>query len=196
MNKIINHCKTALPLFLIFTIITGVIYPLLITGLAQILFEHKSNGSLIVKDQKIVGSELIGQFFNDPKHFLSRPSATQDFPYNSMYSGGSNWGPTNVLLINKVNTRIKELKKIDQNNILAIPTDLVTASGSGLDPHISTAAAFYQAARISKLRNLSKNVIDDLINKYTEKPQFGFLGESRVNVLKLNLALNCIDKSE
>lgn len=193
MNKIIEQSKIAFKLLLIFTVITGVIYPCLITILAQILFPFQSNGSLIIKNQEVIGSELIGQFFSDPKYFFSRPSVTKKFPYNPMYSGGSNLGPMNVLLIKEITPRITELKKTDPHNAKAIPIELITSSGSGLDPHITPMAAFYQAGRISKIRNVSINIINNLINKHIEKPQFWFLGNARVNVLKLNLALDNLE---
>lgn len=195
MHQIINYIKTSLKLLLIFSLITGVIYPLFITGLSQVLFYHKANGSLIIKDKKIIGSEMIGKYFHNPKYFLSRPSSTKNFPYNSMYSGGSNLGTTNLLLINQIITRVKELKKIDPGNIKPIPIELVTASGSGLDPHINVGSAYYQAARIAKLNNLSIHIINNLIDKHTELPQLGFLGTARINVLKLNLELDSINKS-
>ncbi|MGD0466373.1 MAG: potassium-transporting ATPase subunit KdpC [Gammaproteobacteria bacterium] len=181
--------KIALKLLLIITIITGIIYPLLITGLAQALFPFKANGSLIVKDQKIVGSELLGQLFEDPKYFWGRPSATSGFPYNTMNSGGSNLGPLNKQLIINIKNKIIALKKTNLTD-KPIPIELVTASASGLDPHISLDAARYQATRIAKVRKLSEDTIMNLVNKFTENPQFGFLGETRINVLKLNLALD------
>lgn len=190
MLNIINNIKVSSKLLLIITIITGVVYPLIITGLSQILFPKESNGSLIIKNQKIIGSELIGQSFDQPKYFLSRPSATQYFAYNPMYSGGSNLGPTNLVLIQRIATKIKELQKLDPNNRLSIPTDLVTTSGSGLDPHITPETAFYQANRIAKIRNIPIYVVNNLINQAIEYPQFRILGEARINVLKLNLALD------
>ncbi len=189
MVKYLSQYKIALRLLLIITVITGIIYPLVVTILAQLFFPFRSNGSLIIKDQKIIGSELIGQFYEDPKYFWGRPSATANFPYNALYSGGSNLGPLNKQLLKDIEARIVILKKFSPKDQL-IPIDLVTASASGLDPHISVNAALYQVNRISKTRNLPKNVIINLINKFIEKPQFGFLGEAKINVLKLNIALD------
>ncbi|MBI5354759.1 MAG: potassium-transporting ATPase subunit KdpC [Chloroflexi bacterium] len=184
-----SQLRPAFFMLLIFTVITGVIYPLAVTGIAQVLFPSQSNGSLIIVDGKAVGSELIGQQFDDPKYFWGRPSAVG---YNSTASSGSNYGPMNPALLDSVQTRIDALKSADPDNTLPIPVDLVTASGSGLDPHISIAAALYQVHRVASARGLSEAEVTSLVEKYTEGRQFGFLGEPRVNVLKLNLALDAL----
>jgi potassium-transporting ATPase KdpC subunit len=183
----ISQLRPAFFMLLIFTVITGIIYPLTVTGIAQVVFPHQANGSLIVVDGKAHGSELIGQQFDDPKYFWGRPSAAG---YNAAASSGSNYGPMNSALIDSVQARIDALKAADSNNTLPIPVDLVTASGSGLDPHVSVAAALYQVSRVASARGVSEAEVESLVEKYTEGRQFGFLGESRVNVLKLNLALD------
>jgi K+-transporting ATPase ATPase C chain len=184
-------------MLLILTVITGLIYPLAVTGIAQVVFPHQANGSLIVtKDGKTYGSELIGQQFDDPKYFWGRLSATGDFPYNAFNkdtltgSSGSNYGPLNPALKEAVQARIDALKKADPTNTSPIPVDLVTASGSGLDPHISIAAALYQVHRVAQARGMSDEAVKALVNQYTKGRQFGFLGEPTVNVLELNLALD------
>lgn len=182
------------PLFVLFaalTVITGVIYPLVVTGVAQVLFPAEAHGSLVAgKDGKPVGSALIGQPFSDPKHFWSRPSATSPQPYNGGSSGASNLGPTNPALADAVKGRIEALRAADPGNNAPVPVDLVTASGSGLDPHISVAAAKYQANRVAKARGLPPDRVMGLVDANTEMPVLGFLGEPRVNVLRLNLALD------
>jgi len=183
-------------LFVLFTLITGVIYPLVVTGIAQVVFPAQANGSLILIGGKAVGSELIGQSFDDPKYFWGRLSATGTFPYNAFNaknltgSSGSNYGPLNPALIQAVKARVDALKAADPGNTALIPVDLVTASASGLDPHISVAAAFYQLARVARVRGLSEEAVRALVVRYTEGRQFLFLGEPRVNVLKLNLGLD------
>ncbi len=184
--------KPALVILLVFTVLTGIIYPLVVTGIAQVVFPHRANGSLIVKDGKVVGSELIGQAFDDPKYFWSRPSATSPFPYNAAASSGSNLGPTNPALTDAVRARIAALQAADPGNTAPVPADLVTASGSGLDPHISVAAALYQLPRVARVRGLPEDQVRALVNQYTQGRTFGFLGETRVNVLELNLALDGI----
>jgi K+-transporting ATPase ATPase C chain len=174
------------------TLITGVIYPLVVTGIAQLAFNHQANGSMIVKEGKAYGSELIGQEFSDPKYFWGRLSATSPSPYNAASSSGSNYGPLNPALAQAVEDRIKALKSYDPENALPIPADLVTYSASGLDPHISLAAALYQAHRVAKYRGTTEEKILPLINKATEGRQLGILGEPRVNVLQLNLTLDNI----
>ncbi|HWT83514.1 MAG TPA: potassium-transporting ATPase subunit KdpC [Candidatus Acidoferrum sp.] len=188
----LKHVRPALVSLVVLTAITGLLYPLVVTGIAQVIFPRQANGSLIMKDGKAVGSELIGQPFDDPKYFWSRPSATSPFPDNAGSSGGSNLGPTNPDLQKAVQGRIDALKAADPGNTAPIPVDLITASGSGLDPHISPAAALYQARRVAKARGLSEDAVRNLIETNTEGRQFGFLGEPRVNVLKLNLALDAL----
>jgi K+-transporting ATPase ATPase C chain len=182
--------RPALILLLALTVVTGIVYPLVVTGLAQVLFPGRSNGSVIVQNGKPVGSELIGQAFSDPKYFWGRPSATSPFANNSASSGGSNLGPTNSALTDAVKQRIDALRAADPGNTAPVPVDLVTASGSGLDPQISPAAAAYQAARVARTRGLAKEQVDTLIVEATEGRQLGVLGEPRVNVLKLNLSLD------
>jgi potassium-transporting ATPase KdpC subunit len=179
-------------LFALLTALTGMIYPLLVTGIAQIAFPEQAAGSLIVKDGKAVGSRLIGQSFSEPRYFWSRPSATGPFPYNASASTGSNQGPLNPALTDAVKARIDALKAADPTNTAPIPVDLVTASASGLDPHISVAAANYQLERVARVRGLSAPTVAALIAKHAEGRLFGFLGEPRVNVLRLNLALDRI----
>jgi K+-transporting ATPase ATPase C chain len=181
--------RPAITLLALLTVITGVIYPLTVTGLAQVLFPRQANGSLIVMDGKTYGSELIGQQFDDPKYFWGRPSAAG---YNATASSGSNLGPMNPSLEEVVQARMDALQSADPNNSLPIPVDLVTASASGLDPHISMAAALYQVSRVASARGLSEAEVTSLIKKYTEGRQFGIFGEPRVNVLFLNLALDGI----
>jgi len=194
----ISQLRPAFFMLLIFTVITGVIYPLVVTGVAQVVFPHQANGSLIVIDGKTYGSELIGQQFDDPKYFWGRLSATGAFAYNAFNaetltgSSGSNYGPLNPALMDMVQARVDALKAADPDNTLPIPVDLVTASGSGLDPHISVAAALYQVHRVATARGLDEAQVRSLVDEYTEGRQFGFLGEPRVNVLKLNLALDGI----
>jgi K+-transporting ATPase ATPase C chain len=184
-----SQLRPAFFMLLIFTVITGVFYPLAVTGIAQVLFPHQANGSLIMADGKAVGSELIGQQFDDPKYFWGRPSAAG---YNAAASSGSNYGPMNPALLDAVQARIDALKAADPTNTLPIPVDLVTASGSGLDPHISVAAALYQVHRVASARGLSEADVRSLVEKHTQGRQFGFLGEAVVNVLQLNRALDGI----
>ena len=176
--------------FLLLTVVTGIIYPLLVTGVAQLAFPEKANGSLLGKGSGHAGSELIGQPFDDPKYFWGRLSATPDFPYNSASSSGSNLGPSNPALMEAVKARVEALQKADSGNPSPVPIDLVTSSGSGLDPHISPAAAVYQTPRVARARGLSEEQVRYLVNQFTEQRQLGFLGEPRLNVLKLNLALD------
>ncbi len=196
-----NQLRPAIVILLALTVITGVIYPLAITGIAQAAFPHQANGSLIMQNGKAVGSELIGQQFTDPKYFWGRLSATGDYPYNAFNaqtltgSSGSNYGPMNPALMKEVQDRIAALRAADPGNQAPIPVDLVTSSGSGLDPDISVAAALYQAPRVARLRGLSLAQIQHLVAQYTQGRQFGFLGEPRVNVLELNLALDAISHS-
>jgi len=179
--------RPAITLLALLTVITGVIYPLTVTGLAQVLFPHQANGNLIVIDGKTYGSELIGQQFDDPQYFWGRPSAAG---YNAAASSGSNLGPMNPSLKEVVQARIAALHAANPNNSLPIPVDLVTASASGLDPHISVASALYQVNRVASARGLSEAEVTSLVEKYIEAPQFGIFGEPRVNVLLLNFALD------
>ncbi|MFA7000376.1 MAG: potassium-transporting ATPase subunit KdpC [Candidatus Paceibacterota bacterium] len=185
-----NHIKPAILMLLFFTVLTGIAYPLAVTFCAQIVFPSQANGSLLGTNEQPLGSELIGQVFNRPEYFWGRPSATSPAPYNGGASSGSNQGPTNPALIDAVQARIKALRDADPSHSEAIPVDLVTASASGLDPHISPAAATYQISRVAKARHLSPNSVSELVDRYTEARQWGILGEPRVNVLKLNLALD------
>jgi potassium-transporting ATPase KdpC subunit len=187
-----EHIRPALTMLLIFTVLTGLVYPLSVTGLAQLFFPEQANGSLIVHNGKVVGSKLIGQYFDKPEYFWSRPSATSPFPYNAAASGGSNLGPTNPVLIEVVKARVAALRSADPGNDSPIPVDLVTASGSGLDPHISPAAALYQVKRVARARGLEENAVHTLVTQHTEGRQFGLLGERRVNVLQLNLSLDAL----
>ena len=187
-----NILRPALVLFLVLTLLTGVAYPLLVTGLAQWLFPAQAAGSLILRDGKPVGSSLIGQNFTDPGHFWGRPSATSPMPYNASASGGSNQGPLNPALVDAVKGRIDALRAADPGNASPVPVDLVTASASGLDPHISPAAARYQAARVARARNLPLEKVQQLVAQETEAPWLGLLGEPRVHVLRLNLALDAL----
>ena len=184
--------RPAIVLFFILTLLTGVAYPLLVTGAAQSLFPVQSAGSLIQQDGKVVGSMLIGQNFTDPKNFWSRPSATGPMPYNASASGGSNQGPLNPALTDAVRARVEALRAADLGNTAPVPVDLVTASASGLDPHISPAAARFQAARIARLRALPLASVQALIDAHTARPIIGVLGEPVVNVLQLNVALNAL----
>jgi len=185
-----THLRPALILLVVLTVLTGIVYPAVVTGIAQLVFPRQANGSLIVKDGKVVGSELIGQSFDDPKYFWSRPSATSPFGYNAASSSGSNLSPTNPALIKSVQDRVDALRVADPDNKTPVPVDLVTASGSGLDPHISPAAALYQVNRVAKARKMPPDAVRALVARYTEGRQWGFLGEPRVNVLALNLALD------
>jgi len=185
-----NILRPALVLFFILTLVTGVAYPLLVTGVAKTLFPVQASGSIIMRDGKAVGSELIGQNFSDPKHFWGRPSATGPMPYNAAASGGSNQGPLNPALTDAVKGRVETLRAADAGNTAPVPVDLVTASASGLDPHISPAAASYQVSRVAKVHGMAADKVQALVDAQTETPLLGLLGEPRVNVLKLNLALD------
>jgi K+-transporting ATPase ATPase C chain len=184
------NLRPALMSLIILTLVTGVAYPLLVTGIAQVVFPIQANGSLIVRDGKVVGSALIGQRFDDPRYFWGRPSSTNPFGYNAAASSGSNLSPTNPALVNAVQGRVEALHAADPGNTAPVPVDLVTASASGLDPHISPAAALYQVPRVARERKLSPDAVRALVDRHTEGRQLGFLGEPRVNVLALNLALD------
>jgi len=184
----------ALRMLVVLSALTGIAYPYLVTGIAQLVFPHAANGSLIENGGKQVGSTLIGQPFDDPKYFWSRPSATSPQPYNAMASSGSNQGPRNPALADAVKDRIKALRDADPGNTAPVPADLVTASGSGLDPEISVAAAQYQLTRVAKARGMPEDRVRQLVAENTTDRTFGILGEPRVNVLTLNLAMDRIVK--
>ena len=184
--------RPLLVLFLALTVITGLAYPLLVTALAQAIFPSQAAGSLILKDSKPIGSTLIGQNFSDPSHFWSHPSATGPQPNNGIASGGSNQGPLNPALIDAVKGRVQALRDADPGNTAPVPVDLVTASASGLDPHISVAAARYQLKRVAAVRKLSVDQVEALVEQSIDRPLLGLLGEPGVNVLRLNLALDNI----
>jgi K+-transporting ATPase ATPase C chain len=188
------HIRPCLVLFVLFTLLTGVAYPALITAIAQTVFRHQANGSVIMRDGKAVGSEFIGQTFDDPRYFWGRPSATGPTGYNAAASSGSNLGPTNPALLDAIKGRVAAIRAAHPDQVGSVPVDLVTASGSGLDPHISPAAAEYQAARVAKARDLSEDKVLELIASNTEGRSFGVLGEPRVNVLRLNLSLDAAGK--
>lgn len=192
-SPLLEQLRSALAVLALLTVITGAIYPLAITGLAQVMFPGKANGSIIVRDGQARGSALIGQHFDDPRYFWGRPSATGPVPYNAAASSGSNYGPLNPALFEAVQGRIDALHAADPGNTAPVPVDLVTASGSGLDPHISPAAADYQVPRVARARGLDEAVVRDLVDERTEGRQLGILGEPRVNVLELNLALDALN---
>jgi potassium-transporting ATPase KdpC subunit len=183
---------TALIMLGVFTLLTGVLYPTVMTGISQAIFNHSANGSMIESKGTFAGSELIGQPFSDPKYFWGRLSATGSFPYNATASSGSNLGPENPALYKAIQARIDALKAVDPDNTQPIPVDLVTASGSGLDPHISVAAADYQISRVARARGLSVETVRSIVKQHTEGRQLGIFGEPRVNVLELNLALDAV----
>jgi potassium-transporting ATPase KdpC subunit len=186
LEPIMTQVRPAFRLLVFMTLLTGLVYPLAITGISQIFLSHQANGSLVVREGKEVGSELIGQYFDAPSYFWGRPSATTPYPYNASSSSGSNLGPTHPALGSLVKTRAEILLKNDPKTPLHPPIDLVTSSASGLDPHISPAAAFYQVSRVAQARGVPEQSVRVLVLKHVEKRQFGFLGEARVNVLLLN----------
>ena len=190
----LKQIRIAILSTVLLTVFTGLLYPFAITGLAQMLFPKQANGSLIYKDGKAVGSSLIGQPFDDPKYFWGRLSATSPVPYNAASSSGSNLGPTNPALFKAIQDRVDALRKADPDNKQPIPVDLATASGSGLDPQISPAAAEYQTARVAKVRGMPEAAVRDLIQKHTQGRFLGLLGEPGVNVLELNLDLDAAQK--
>jgi potassium-transporting ATPase KdpC subunit len=182
--------RPALSLLALMTVLLGIVYPLVITGVAQVAFPRQAEGSLIYQNGKLIGSTLIGQSFSDPKYFWGRPSATTPQPYNGLASSGSNLGPLNPALLDAVKANAKALHDADPDNRQSIPVDLVTASASGLDPDISPAAAYYQAARVARARNLALASVETLIKTHEQGRLFGLFGEPRINVLELNLALD------
>ena len=186
----LSQLRPAVMVLVLLTLVTGVAYPLLVTGIALAVFPFQAQGSLVVKEGKMVGSALIGQPFDDPKYFWSRPSATSPFADNAGASSGSNLSSTNPDLIKTVQGRVDALRAADPGNTAPVPVDLVTASGSGLDPHISPAAALYQVARVARVRKLDPAMVRQLVERHIEERSLGFLGEPRVNVLALNLALD------
>lgn len=192
MRQFLRYLRPVLVFLGGFTLLTGVIYPLLVTAVAQIIFPFQANGSLVEQEGVILGSELIGQPFDDPAYFWGRPSLTQPYPYNAAASAGSTLAPSNPALTERVSARIAALETADPTNTRPIPVDLVTASASGLDPHISLAAAEYQVERVAEERGLDTAVVRQLVSEYTEGRTIGLLGEPRVNVLRLNLALDTL----
>jgi potassium-transporting ATPase KdpC subunit len=190
MNDLLSSLRPALVLLAAFTLLTGVAYPALVTGAAQVAFPHQANGSLVTEGGRVVGSSLVGQAFTDPGYFWGRPSAVGPFPYNAMTSSGSNQGPLNPALIEAVTARIAALRDADPGNTAPVPVDLVTASGSGLDPHISPAAAYFQIERVARRRGRQPAEIRALVDGLVEERTLGILGERRVNVLALNRALD------
>ncbi|MET0311689.1 MAG: potassium-transporting ATPase subunit KdpC [Burkholderiaceae bacterium] len=184
--------RPALVLFGALTFVTGIAYPLAVTGAAQAFFPHEANGSVVMKDGRAIGSSLVGQQFTEPRHFWGRPSATAGKPYNAGASGGANQGPTNPALVEAVKARIEALRAADPGNGAAVPVDLVTASASGLDPHVSIAAARFQIARVARARGLAPERVAALVERHAEQPWLGLFGEPRVNVLGLNLALDAL----
>jgi K+-transporting ATPase ATPase C chain len=194
MNLLQQSLRPALSLFVLLTAVTGIAYPLATTVIAQAVFAEAANGSLVVVGARTVGSTLIGQAFTQPGHFWSRPSATAPMANNGVASGGSNLGSNNPALLNAVKSRIAALRAADPGNSAPIPVDLVTASGSGLDPDISLAAAFYQAPRIARERHVDLSVVQALIEKHAARPFLGVIGEPRVNVLALNLAIDALGR--
>jgi K+-transporting ATPase ATPase C chain len=192
----LNLIRPSATLFVALSLITGLAYPLLVNGISQAVFADQANGSLVMKDGKAVGSSLIGQSFTSPRYFWSRPSATADKPNNASASSGSNLGPLNPALVDAAKARIEALRKADPGNNAPVPADLATASASGLDPHISPAAARYQAGRVARERGLPLQQVQQLIEQHTESAWLGFIGEPRINVLALNLALDAATTAE
>ena len=185
-----SELRPALTVFALLTLLTGIVYPLIVTGVGQVAFNDRANGSQIEQSERVVGSRLLGQPFTSPKYFWGRPSATGPQPYNGALSSGSNQGPINPALVSAVRDRIAVLRAADPGNSVPVPVDLVTASGSGLDPHISPAAAQYQVARVARARNVAVEEVRSLVQQATQGRTFGILGEPRVNVLELNLMLD------
>lgn len=193
-GRFASYARQSVTLLIALAVLLGIVYPLFITGIGQAFFRHQANGSLIVQNGTVAGSELIGQPFTDPGYFWSRPSATSLVAYNANASAGSNLGPTNPALLKAIADRIAALRAADPGNDAPVPIDLVTASGSGLDPQISPAAAEYQVPRVARVRGIPVNTVRALVAKYTSGRQLGFLGEPGVNVLELNRALDALSK--
>jgi K+-transporting ATPase ATPase C chain len=191
IGRLIRAAALAL---LALSLITGIVYPLAVTGVARLVFPRQAQGSLVQQGGRVVGSSLIGQSFDDPAYFWSRPSATTPFPYNAAAGAGSNYGPLNPDLLDGVQRRVTELRTADPQNSALLPIDLVTASAGGLDPHISPAAAEWQVPRVARARSLDESTVRRLVQAHTAGRQLGFLGEPRVNVLELNLALDALAK--
>ena len=192
LSTLTSQLRPAVSVFALLTVVTGLAYPYAMNGLAQATFPAEAAGSLIVRDGQLVGSSLVGQNFTDPGHFWGRPSATGPQPYNGAASSGSNQGPLNPALADAVKARIEALRVADPDNTAPVPVDLVTASGSGLDPHLSPAAAEYQIARVARARGLDPEDVRALVAQHRSEPQFGLFGDARVNVLTLNLALDAL----
>lgn len=190
LSELLNKFKIGFFLLILLCFLTGVIYPLVVTVIAQVFFPHQANGSLVMQQDQVVGSRLIGQWFNSPYYFWGRPSATTPFPYNSANSSGSNLGPSNPIFLNKIENRIHYLRQADPDAQQLIPVDLVTASASGLDPDISPLAAFYQIPRVAQTNHLSHEQLLALIKGLIQRRSLYVLGEPRVNVLELNMALD------
>lgn len=190
LKEILQQTRRAALVWLFLTVITGLVYPALVTGIAQVAFPFQAHGSLVRHQGQVRGSALLGQPFSDPKYFWGRPSATSPYPYNAASSAGSNLGPTNPELLARVKERVDALRRSHPGSDRLIPVDLVTASGSGLDPHLSPAAALYQVPRVARARSLSEGTVTRLVAQHLENRWFGILGEPHVNVLKLNLALD------
>ncbi|MGE0383232.1 MAG: potassium-transporting ATPase subunit KdpC [Gammaproteobacteria bacterium] len=189
-----KQLRPALSLLVLLTLVTGVAYPLLVTGISELAFLDRAHGSLIVRDGKVAGSALVGQGFAGQGHFWSRPSATGPYGYNAGASSGSNLGPTNPALTDAVKARIETLRAAHPQATAPVPVDLVTSSGSGLDPHVTPAAAAWQVERVAQARGLPAERVRTLVAEHTEPPQWGVLGEARVNVLRLNLALDTLSR--
>lgn len=187
-----QQLRPACILFVLLTLLTGAVYPLVVTVVARLLFPHQAEGSLVDVNGRVVGSELIGQLFSNPRYFWGRPSATSPVPYNAASSSGSNLGPTNPALINAVGERIAALRAANPSHAGPVPIDLVTASGSGLDPHISPASAYYQVARVARARGIGESAVRELVERHIEGPVGGVLGAARLNLLRLNLALDAL----
>ena len=192
LSTLTSQLRPAVSVFALLTVVTGLAYPYAVNGIAQATFPAEAAGSLIERDGKLIGSTLVGQHFTDPGHFWGRPSATGPQPYNGAASSGSNQGPLNPALADAVKARIAALRVADPDNTAPVPVDLVTASGSGLDPHLSPAAAEYQIARVARARGLDPEDVRALVAQHRSEPQFGLFGDARVNVLTLNLALDAL----